>query len=272
MTGPLGFCAGVLAMLCAGVAPMAQATGPELPAGIVRIAMSAVEGQIVVPVHIDGQGPFAFRLDTGSSVGLTIDPRLAEQVGLQFERLDLGGAAFRDVTAVQATLPDGGQGVLGVLGFPFFREVLLTIDYAGLAVELRHGSLSSDAEGVVALVGATGTPQITMQVGDRVFLARIDTGFADNVALPLAAAGELGTESAPAAVGSVQAEGRTLEARSARLVQPLLVAGRRYDRLPVIFVDLESGPCLGYGLLAYFTLTFDQVAGLVRITAASATG
>jgi predicted aspartyl protease len=242
--------------------------------------MSPVNGQIIVPVQVDGHGPFLFRIDTGSSVPVTIDTPLAEQLGLgrsstapggfAIDRLELGGATFRDLSAVTAatsTEPVGAPtpAVQGVLGFPFFHDVLLTIDYAAGTIELQQGSLSGEADDVVPLVGPVDTPQVPLQIGDHVYLARIDTGFVDNVVLPLDAAAQVRTDAAPAPVGRVQADGRSIEARSARLAEPLLVAGRRYDRLPVLFADLPTGPRLGYGLLAYFSLTFDQASGLVRI-------
>ena len=281
--------ASVLAIAGGGGAPVAQPTRPELPGGAVSVSMSRVDGQVVVPVSVDGQGPFLFRIDTGSSVPVSIEATLVAQLGLAnageamtgfaIDRIELGGATFRDVAAAVrapgagAAAPTGSPSLVqGVLGFPFFRDVLLTIDYAAGTVELQQGSLSAETEGVVPLVGALDTPQVPLQIGDHVYLARIDTGFADNVVLPLAAASEVRTETAPAPVGYVQADGRSLEARSARLAEPLLVAGRRYDRLPVLFADLPSGPRLGYGMLAYFSLTFDQAAGLVRITESGTAG
>lgn len=293
MTGTATVLACVLAIVGGGSAPIAQPTGPELATGIVRVPMSHADGQVVVPVRIDGQGPFLFLIDTGSAVPAAIDTGLAAHLalasaadgsaGFVIERLELGGATFRSVEAAEtieqsadtragtpAVAPTAH--VQGVLGFPFFRDVLLTIDYAGGAIELQRGTLTGDAEGVVPLVGSTDTPQVPMQVGDHVYLARIDTGFADNVALPLSTAGEVRTDAVPAPVGRVQADGQSREARSARLTETLLVAGRRYDRLPVLFAELPAGPRIGYGLLAYFRLTFDQAAGLVRITATDAAG
>ena len=274
----------VLAIVGGGSVPAAHPTGPELPGGAVRVAMSHVDGQVVVPVRIDGKGPFLFRIDTGSPVPVAIDDALAEQLGgYAIGRLDLGGATFRDLQAAHrpaqesdapaAALASSKSSLVeGVLGFPLFHDVLLTIDYAGGTVELQRGTLSSESDGVVPLVGPLETPQIPIQVGDRVYLARLDTGFADNVAFPLSAASELHTEAAPAAVGRVQADGRLLDARSARLVESLLVAGRRYDRLPVVFAELTGGPRIGYGLLAYFSLTFDQASGLVQIVPGSVAG
>jgi len=293
MTGIATGLACILAIVCGGGAPAAQPAGPELASGTVRVAMSVVDGQVLVPVRIDGQGPFLFRIDTGSAVPLAIDAGLAQRLGIAaapagpggfvIDRLELGGASFRGLQAVVLAVqsPEArlaapaiapASVVQGVLGFPFFHDVLLTIDYGTGAVELQHGRLSGDEEDVVPLVGATDTPQVPLQVGDRVYLARLDTGFADNVALPLAAAAEVRTDAAPAPVGRVQADGALREARSARLSESILVAGRRYDRLPVLFAELPNGPRIGYGLLAYFRLTFDQAAGLVRLTAADAAG
>ena len=201
--------ASVLAIAGGGGAPVAQPTRPELPGGAVSVSMSRVDGQVVVPVSVDGQGPFLFRIDTGSSVSLALDAALANQLGLvrageastgfAIESLELGGATFRDVAATvrdsasaAVAVPAGSPVPLvqGVLGFPFFHDVLLTIDYAAGTVELQQGSLSAETEGVVPLVGALDTPQVPLQIGDHVYLARIDTGFAASVRTsPIATSG-----------------------------------------------------------------------------------
>ena len=113
--------ASVLAIAGGGGAPVAQPTRPELPGGAVSVSMSRVDGQVVVPVSVDGQGPFLFRIDTGSSVSLALDAALANQLGLvrageastgfAIESLELGGATFRDVAA---TVRDSASAAVAV--------------------------------------------------------------------------------------------------------------------------------------------------------------
>ncbi|HZM01308.1 MAG TPA: hypothetical protein VFD43_13760, partial [Planctomycetota bacterium] len=81
MTGSASVLGCVLTIVCGGAAPSAQPSGPELASATVRVAMSPADGQVLVPVRIDGQGPFLFRIDTGSPVPLAIDAGLAARLG-----------------------------------------------------------------------------------------------------------------------------------------------------------------------------------------------
>src|SRR5207245_8489696 len=107
----------------------------------------------VIEVKLNGQGPFAFTIDTGAGMQADIDTSVAAQLKLQpngrvlngdpsgkndrevetatINTLAFGGAEFRKVTAVirpqriTRDYPD----VDGIVGFGLFPDYLLTLDY-----------------------------------------------------------------------------------------------------------------------------------------------
>jgi hypothetical protein len=266
---------------------------------VVRVPMEHGDRRIEVPVRVDGRGPFRFLLDTSAPFAVTLDPDAGAVVqgtpedasaraasaamsagtpdrpggeppapgagaGVRIGRLELGDAAFLDVAAELRPLRDTvPAGVVGVLGLPLFENLLLTIDYAGDALILSHGSLPRDGTDVFPLLRPDRTPHIPLQVGGRVWQASIDTGDPENVTFPASAAGEVRTQRGPVVLGG-RAGGTEPRVRGARLADTLIVAGRGYQQLPVLFAEDAPEARLGYGLLAHFVLTFDQRQGLVR--------
>ncbi|MHC5210808.1 MAG: hypothetical protein ACYTG2_08835 [Planctomycetota bacterium] len=268
----------------------------SLPDAVIRVPMDHSNRRIEVPVFIDGQGPFLFQLDTSCESAVVLDPELAsllaataatarasstadeasladrpdesaadaERPSLALARLDLGDANFLDLSAEVRELNDSAApGVHGVLGLPLFENLLLTIDYTRSQLVLSRGSLARDAVDVFPLLGPGRAPHVPLQVGGRVWPARIDTGDAENVTFPVAAARDVRTQRRPVILGG-KVGGPEPQVRGARLADTLLVAGRGYQQLPVLFAEDATEPRLGYGLLAHFALTFDQRQGLVR--------
>jgi len=83
----------LLPALAAAVGAAGCQRGPEVPPGAQAIEMVVLKGRggetlALVPVFIEGKGPFAFALDTGAS-RTVVDRRVAEELGLP----PAGGAA-----------------------------------------------------------------------------------------------------------------------------------------------------------------------------------
>jgi predicted aspartyl protease len=108
---------------------------------------------VMVPVVVNGRGPFAFAVDTGASATV-LSPGLADTLGIgrgesaamtgaggmlqatvgRVTSLAIGGAALDDLTVVVSDFlgPIGqavGTRVDGVVGYNFLREFKVTIDY-----------------------------------------------------------------------------------------------------------------------------------------------
>lgn len=131
------------------------------PTGILPFALAA-EGAIVVPVKVQGQGPFRFLLDTGASQSVITD-RLAARLGLEPASQTVlltasGGRTARSVTAVPAMevgplhavnvmatiLPSDQLGLSrpidGILGQNVLAAAVYTIDYRRKVIEWHSGT------------------------------------------------------------------------------------------------------------------------------------
>ncbi len=155
-------------------------------------------GQIVVPVMIDGRGPFPFLLDTGAN-GSVIAPRLVKALGLMrregqvervegvtgtqplpwvnVRRLQVGRIVKREVRMPICSTPIMTEvdGILGMAGFGPVR----------IAVDFRHHRVAIDRSSRGPMWGfldihAVRTPggllMIPARVGGLVVEAVIDTG------------------------------------------------------------------------------------------------
>jgi len=145
------------------------------------------DGAVVVPVLVDGSGPFRFLLDTGSSHS-TIADTLASRLGfravakaevasaagrvmrpvVRLDRISLGPAERDGILASvlpSAQLQALGARVEGVLGQDFLSGLDYTLDYRG-------GRLSWDAGPVI---GTPGTRLALTPAGGR-FLVELPQG------------------------------------------------------------------------------------------------
>ncbi len=176
-----------------------------------------LDNTLIVEAKWDRSGPYHFLIDTGSSVTL-VTQELADRYGARdvplpdtpqvqvlssdgqttvlpavvLRRIELGRARFKNVPAlVYDCLPLAGQlcvKIDGVLGFPLFRAIQLTLDYPHGRVLLRPSE--SDApppEGsTLSFNNASKTPLVSLRIGDRAFIALVDSG-SDETAQPQSA-------------------------------------------------------------------------------------
>ncbi len=240
---------------------------------------------LVVEARWDRFGPYRFLIDTGSSVTL-VSPAFARRypgrgtlagetpplrvrgaAGSVVElprssvrRLELGDARFEDVEVLlydcaplSAHL---GVAIDGVLGFPLFREVLLTLDYPGSRVVLRPATAETPIPGAVVPVDdASKTPLIKVRLGERAIVALIDSGSDAGFSLnpvgvdPRYAYGPR----EGAVVGTIAGDRRQ---QVARLEERLAVGDDWFERPIVELTDELSS--IGGGVLRHFAVTFDQ--------------
>ena len=251
----------------------------------VVLSALTVSNYLVVEAKWDKHGPYHFLIDTGSSVTL-VSPELAARYGeknpfppetplvrdksaggdtallapTMLRRLELDGARFEDVQALiydcaplSAHL---GMKIDGILGFPLFRETLLTLDYPHSQVLLQPRAAPPVTSGsTIAFNNDRKTPIIPVRLDNQVFEALIDSG--SDAALSINPVGLQPAFSVAPRVGHivgtltsdhVQHVGRlagTLGIGSYALIQPV--------------ADLtDELASLGGGILKNFTVTFDQ--------------
>jgi predicted aspartyl protease len=130
---------------------------PPIEEGDLVVHLEVLQGRdggtlAMVPVYIDGQGPFAFALDTGASHTL-VDRRLAERLQLpvvgpsiemtgvatttradqvRADRWRVGDVELPAKTLVSLDMSDLDKhsGLEGLLGSDVLRQFIVTVDYA----------------------------------------------------------------------------------------------------------------------------------------------
>ena len=257
----------------------------SLGSQLVIVPTKAIGNVLIVEAKGDRFGPYHFLVDTGSSVTL-VTPALAKRYASKdappadaprvrvlsadgqttelapttLRQLELGQARFDDVfaliydcTALSAHL---GVKIDGILGFPLFRETLLTLDYPHGRVLLQSTrSLAAIPGTAIPLHDASKTPLISVRLGDRTFVALIDSGSDAPLSLnpiglnpPFASAPRAG-----ATVGTLT--GERLQ-QIGRLAETLTIGDHRLARPIVDLTDELSA--LGGEILKNFSVTFDQ--------------
>lgn len=176
----------------------------------------------VIEARTNGKGPFRFILDSGAAdpvmqpalaaelalpvtgsrrVGDPAEPQGITARTLRLDKLTVGEAVFRDLTAVTWDgAGDLGQpGIRGMIGISCFSRLLLTIDYPKGEVRIDRGHLSASEKDVAEYkTGPEGIVRVPVTVGSFSVYADLDTGSPAGVSLPLKLADQLPLEcSAP---------------------------------------------------------------------------
>jgi len=254
-------------------------------APVVTLQAQLVDSFLILEVKWDKYGPYHFLVDTGASV-TQVTPELARRYAIKdatpmdmpevpvrsadgrvtslpptlLSRIELGGARFDDVPAViwdcAPVSAQLGIKIDGVLGFPFFRETLLTLDYPRERVVLQPAASAPPAPGtVIPFNNADKTPFIPVRLGDQTLIALIDSGgdevFSINpVGLDLAFA--FGPTPGPT-VSTITGD---IPSRIGRLAGTVFIGDFAVPH-PIVQVSDEQF-AIGGGALKYFSVTFDQ--------------
>ncbi len=247
------------------------------------LTASLLSNFLVIETEWDKHGPYHFIIDTGSSTTL-VTPDLAKRYGgrmrgnqsavrvmgangqvklllpVTLKRLELGSARFEGVPALVHDLADLsnhlGVRIDGVLGFPLFRETLLTLDYLNTQVILTPYGVPTALRGVtIPFNNEQNTPLIPIQLGAESFVALIDSG--SDTALSLNTVGlHPGFQYGPKPGALVATLSGDRLRMTGRLGQSLTIGAYVIEN-PIADVTDELSS-IGGGLLRNFTVTFDQ--------------
>ncbi|HEY0947348.1 MAG TPA: aspartyl protease family protein [Opitutaceae bacterium] len=262
----------------------------RLASRLVVIPAQLYGNHLVVEVEGDKRGPARFLIDTGSSVTL-ITPDYASRFATELAALDtpqvrvraangelttltsvtlrriaLGDARFENVQALVYDCAELsahlGVKLDGVLGFPLFRDTILTLDYPQSRLIVTPAGEPPLTPGArIAFDNTTKVPLIPIQLGDKTLLALIDSGSDGPLNLNPVGLGDLRWVSTPrpgASVGTLLGNRMQEVGRLADTLQIGLYP------LPEPVVDLtDELSSLGGEVLRHFTITFDQARGNV---------
>jgi hypothetical protein len=281
----------VLSVLVSGCTAISFRREPPRPGRttlgtpLVILPAQNIGNHLLVEARWDRNGPYRFLVDTGSSVTLVspelvrryagrrlppagaprirvagADGVITELPSASLRRIELGDARFEEVPVVvydsEPLSAHLGVKIDGVLGYPLFRETLLTLDYLGVRVILQPAKSDALMPGtVLALDQTRKTPVIPLRLGDRTLLALIDSG--SDAAFSLNPKGlelEFAVPPRPGAtIGTLSGDRRE---RVGRLAQPLAIGTHVFEQPIVDLTDELSA--IGGAALRHFTITFDQ--------------
>jgi hypothetical protein len=252
----------------------------------VLLPAESIGNFLLIEVKWDRFGPYRFLIDTGSSVTL-VTPALAKRYPgreplttpapnvrvkgadgsvtelprASLRRLELGDARFEDVDVlVYDCAPLSahlGVRIDGVLGFPLFREIFLTLDYPGSRVVLQPARNSPLVPGtIIPFDDARKVPLITVRLGDRSIVALIDS-----LSDALFSLNPVGLEprfsfgpTTGATVGTITGD---RVQRIGRLAESVTIGEQTFETPIVDLTDELSA--IGGGMLKHFAVSFDQV-------------
>lgn len=251
---------------------------------VVQLPALNIGNYLVLEAKWDRSGPYRFLIDTGSSVTL-VTPALARRYpgksppapgtprvrvtsaeGVVTElppawlrHLELGAVHFDEVpvllydcAAISAHL---GVKIDGILGFPLFRETILTLDYPGSRILLQPARNTPLVPGATfAFDDARKTPVIPIRLGTRSLVALIDSGSDAGFSLnPVGVTPHF--ISGPRSGATVGTLAGDRVQQIGRLADTLAIGGYI---LPQPIVDLtDELSAIGGEVLKHFTVTFD---------------
>lgn len=280
----------LFSLLCAaGIAVQAQTPqiyrpDPSPPARVildapVTVPLAAGEALPIIEVRVNGQGPFRFGIETGANF-IIVTPALAERLQLpraggpdhtpsyRIASIEVGAARFEDLPV--SAFPFAQSTIDGVLGLPFYRDLLLTIDYSARTARFERGSLpAADGQSILPLTRVGDFWSAPIAFGGVAANAVIDTRSSGGFGVTPSAAASLTFDGGLAVVG---------RARGAAIAETVVKAGRlktdvtmgRYTfPAPMVSVrELPPGfpqePLMGTRVLSHFVMTLDQRNERVR--------
>jgi predicted aspartyl protease len=257
---------------------------------------------ILLPIHVNGRGPFDFILDTGAGTSL-LSTGLAKRLDVKVvgskegdsaggkvsvflgkvDSLAVGEIKLRDVdvgivdlSQIAKTI---GANIDGDLGYNFLKHFRITIDYGDCQIRLddpkRVESLSRGAQTEVPIrLAAPAKPLILADVhanGSGPFQFAVDTGTSTTAITPDVAKA-VAVESSP--VGPATAGSGQVDVTAGSL-QSFQLGGARIDNLPVIVanffemlsqtVGVRLDGIVGYNFLRNYKVVIDYPGELLSL-------
>jgi len=275
----------------AGRAALAQFPPPEkteLASPIVEVAMDLSNRLPIVEARVNGQGPFRFLVDTGLSTVFLIDDEIATQLKLRIlgrsQMRDGSGIDSQTVTIVRADSISMGEAVFsncfgvifdldsfpkdfrldGVIGFPAFKDCVLTLDYPRNRLILQPPSITDNSDSQwLKYTLFQGSPEIAISIAEVSVHAIVDSGSTGTIVAE-SFEKKIPFHAEPITVGMASRATGMFTRREARAKGEIKLGSVSVSEPIVQIYGTETW--LGYDLLQYFSITFDQKNQRLRFT------
>lgn len=255
------------------------------PDGAVDVPLDPDAPLPIVEAMVAGEGPFRFGVETGAQfvgmrVGLAAElglTELEETIGLPRHlapSITIGGAEFSDVPVME--IRTAATDIDGILGFPFWRDVLVTVDYPAQRLRIEHGVLpapgGNDSGDVLPIVPVKDGDflGVDITIGDRAFVGLVDTRSMGALGFTPESAGDVEFDGELQVIG--MARGAAIpetEVYGGRLAYDVVLGRHRLVR-PFVSVrplpeHFPTEPVIGTVVLRNFRLTLDLANARIRL-------
>ena len=239
----------------------------------------------IVELMLNGNGPYHFIFDTGSSSNV-IDSDLAVELGLEvvgedplrtpgsdneliskrvsvplvtFAGADIAQDTTMNTIALREMLP-----VDGILGPAFFSDYLIILDYAQSELILSTGELNEVDEAVIPLVQEDGIINFDVFVDGIKVEAHLDSGNPGGINIPFSLQDQLSFREEPIESGVIRTPVASFTRWQATLSGDIQVGAITYQNPDVALIEDFVFVNLGYQILSNLRTTIDQKNGLIK--------
>lgn len=249
------------------------------------------QGAPLVPVMINGKGPYHLILDTGAPLQVMLSPRIIQELDMSpvgvalvgdpsgrsprevpiFEdlRLQIGDMTFQNVSALESALEGGSVGVDGVIGAGLFNTFRVSLDFARGRVSFDRQSLP-DANGETIhdfRVDGPGFIMVDLKIGDVVVPSHIDIGqsvspliMPETLALSLPRVGE------PRKAGTARTVSSTMDIMALDLAVPVMLNNQTLTVTTAAYPSVINAANLGARAFEGSVLMIDYPNRRLQIT------
>ncbi len=197
LSAMLGLCG------CQGLNTQATPVEVEVAEDSQAVDIQLARSLPLVPVMIDGHGPYWMLLDTGSDETV-LDDDVAEEIGIKLVdryaivssgghtrkmntpqgtvgRIEIGETVFRDFDVVAHDLSDLSRTLRhrldGIVGVKVLAQAVVTIDYPARTVRFERQRLDApDGVNRLPLAWSGSDAIVKLRIAGREFSAKLDTG------------------------------------------------------------------------------------------------
>jgi len=157
-----------------------------------------------------------------------------------------------------------GRKLDGILGFPAFRQLLLTLDYGAMELRVADGALPRPDGETIFKARKTGNnrPWVELKLAGESHTVLLDSGSGGRISLK-------GVDPdawaiAPVAVGTSMGVDGLEQRRVGRVADSAWLMGQEFE-CPAVQAVRSGSNLIGTELLQHFVLTFDQRQGRIRV-------
>ncbi len=282
-----GWSGAIASAIAGGLAPASvQAAAPEVCAlvrearadALLSVPFRVVDGRIYVEARVNGEGPFAFAVDTGASGMGRADASLTNELGLpveltgstsdgiatakvdmtRFASLDVGGFIRRDLSVItrdysSRAAPEAK--FAGIIGREFFADGLLVIDYPSRTLSFTRAHAL--ARGEAGVLGYDRAFRVAVSIAGVVAEGNLDTGANVAFVLPNALFDRVSGGPVTAA-GAGRLTNSTIDTGRATVAGPFVIGAARLSDVEVRVSEKYPELLVGAHALQHFAMLIDQ--------------